>query len=60
MDRWTQKSFDKLLALLQIAIPNGERFPGPYNTAKKMIKDLGLGYLKIHACEFDCALFRNE
>ena len=40
-----------LLQVLQDLLPSD---------AKKIIKDLGLGYEKIHACPNDCMLFWKE
>lgn len=60
MNNWTNKSFNMLLELLKEALPDGETLLGSYAEAKKLIHDLGLGYIKIHACEFDCALFWKE
>ena len=31
-----------------------------YYNAKKMLRDLGLGYESIHACKHDCTLFWKE
>ena len=57
---WTDKSFDMLLDLLMEAFPDGLALPKNFNEAKKVIKCLGLGYIKIDACENDCILFRKE
>jgi hypothetical protein len=57
---WTDKSFDMLLDLLMEAFPDGLALPKKFNKAKKVIKCLGLGYIKIDACENDCILFSKE
>ncbi|CAA0813526.1 Unknown protein [Striga hermonthica] len=58
--RWSNKSFSMLLELLKKALPSGEVLPQSYYEAKKIIRDLGLDYEKIHACVNDCVLFRKE
>ena len=57
MNRWSDKSFNMLIELLKDALPIGETLPGSYYEAKKIVRDLGLDYVKIHACVYDCALF---
>ncbi|KAK6782174.1 hypothetical protein RDI58_019970 [Solanum bulbocastanum] len=52
-------AFTNLLDLLKEAFPFAQ-LPKSFNKAKKIIKDLGLGYDKIHACPNDCMLFWNE
>jgi len=49
-------AFTDLLDLLKEAFPFAQ-LPESFNKAKKIIKDLGLGYDKIHACPNDCMLF---
>ncbi|XP_062075870.1 uncharacterized protein LOC133779997 [Humulus lupulus] len=57
---WTNKSFDLLLDLLWKAFPKDNKIPRSYYEAKKMLRDLVLGYETIHVCEFDCALYWKE
>ncbi|KAA0041231.1 uncharacterized protein E6C27_scaffold128G002010 [Cucumis melo var. makuwa] len=57
LNRWSDKSFDMLLELLNEAFPNGVKLPAFYYEANKRLRDLGLGYESIHVCKFDCALF---
>ncbi|KAL6909850.1 hypothetical protein ACP4OV_001509 [Aristida adscensionis] len=57
---WTQESFTRLLGLLSAALPPEANLPKNYYEAKKIIRDLGLGYVKIHACPKDCMLFRGD
>ncbi|XP_062116190.1 uncharacterized protein LOC133830269 [Humulus lupulus] len=57
---WSNKSFDLLLDLLSKAFPKDNKIPQSYYDAKKMLRDLGLGYETIHVCEYDCALFWKE
>ena len=46
-----------LLQILQDLLPLAVKLPKDNYEAKKIIKDLGLGYEKIHACPNDCILF---
>ncbi|KAG8364906.1 hypothetical protein BUALT_Bualt18G0047200 [Buddleja alternifolia] len=48
-NKWSTKSFDMMLKLLKRALPNGETLPKSYYDAKKVLNDLGLGYIAIHA-----------
>ena len=57
---WSDKSFNMLLQLLIDAFPKGSNIPKTYYDAKKMLRELGLGYNSIHACKYDCALFWKE
>ena len=57
---WSDKSFDMLLQLLIDAFPEGSIIPKTYYDAKKMLRELGLGYNSIHACKYDCVLFWKE
>ncbi|XP_019255072.1 PREDICTED: uncharacterized protein LOC109233652 [Nicotiana attenuata] len=56
---WSNASFTSLLKLLKEAMPDLNILIS-YNTAKSMVKDLGLDYEKIDACPNDCMLFRND
>jgi hypothetical protein len=60
LGRWTEKSFDLLLALLNDALPQGSALPRNYYEAKKLIKSIGLWYISIHACSNDCILYWGE
>lgn len=57
---WSDKSFSGLLSTLQKAFNFDPSFPKSAHEAKKYTKDLGLNYLKIHACVNHCILFRKE
>ena len=41
-------------------LPDGKNIPTSYYEAKKILRDLGLGYEAIHVCRFDCILFWKE
>lgn len=59
-NKWSNKSINDLLAVLQQAIPNGKNLPGTFTEVKKIIGKLGLSYERIHVCEKDCQLFWKE
>ncbi|KAF7131579.1 hypothetical protein RHSIM_Rhsim09G0057000 [Rhododendron simsii] len=61
LNKWSNKSFDALLGLLKELLPTSDQdIPGNIYEAKKFLRDLGLGYVPIHACKNDCALFWKE
>ncbi|KAL5578158.1 hypothetical protein UlMin_019857 [Ulmus minor] len=60
LNKWTNKSFDMLLQLLNDAFPKDTRLPLSHYEAKKKLCELGLGYESIHVCKYDCAIFWNE
>ncbi|WMV30216.1 hypothetical protein MTR67_023601 [Solanum verrucosum] len=55
----TDVAFSDLLDLIREAFPLAQ-IPESFYKAKKVIKDLGLHYEKIHACTNDCMLFWND
>lgn len=57
---WTQESFTSLLGVLSAALPEEANLPKNYHAAKKIIRGLGLDYVKIHACPKDCMLFYGD
>ena len=57
---WTDKSFTELLALVKEMLPDDNVLPSRTYEAKQMLRSIGMGYEKIHACPNDCILFRNE
>ena len=46
-----------LLQVLMDMLPTDDKLPKEHYKAKKIVRDLGLGYEKIHACPNDCMLF---
>ena len=54
----TDVACSDLLDLIREALPFAQ-IPDSFYKAKKVIKDLGLHYEKIHACTNDCILFWN-
>ncbi|GAU37278.1 hypothetical protein TSUD_160290 [Trifolium subterraneum] len=57
---WSNTSLDSLLKLLIEAFPEGNVLPDSMYEVKKIIKDLGLDYVKIDACANDCILYRGK
>jgi hypothetical protein len=41
-------------------LPDASNFPANYYQANKIIKNLGLDYVQIHACPNGCMLYRGE
>ena len=60
LNGWSNKSFTMLLQILKDMLPLDAKLPKDPYEAKKIIKDLGLGYEKIDACINDCMLFWKE
>ncbi|KAI3469973.1 hypothetical protein Pfo_026636 [Paulownia fortunei] len=60
LNGWSNKSFNMLLQLLREAFPKPNAIPSSHYKAKKMLRELGLGYESIHACKNDCILFWDE
>ena len=56
---WSNTSFDSLLKLLVEAFFQGNVLPNSTYDCQKIIKDLGLDYVKIDACIDDCILYRG-
>ena len=54
------KSFTMLLQLLKDLLPSDAKLPKDHYKAKKIIRNLGSGYEKIHAYPNDCVLFWKE
>ena len=60
LNGWSGKSFTMLLKLLKDAFSEGTSLPTSCYEAKKLVKELDLGYEKIHSCPNDCILYRGE
>ena len=58
--RITNTAFSAILKILAEAFPDFNTLPKSYNEAKKLLKDLGLGYESIHVCYNNCVLFRKN
>ena len=60
LNGWSGKSFTMLLQLLKDAFSEGTSLPTSCYKAKKLVKELDLGYEKIYSCPNDCMLYRRE
>jgi len=60
LNGWTQESFTRLLGVLSDSYPPHVDLPKTYYQVKRIIRALGLDYVKIHACPKDCMLFRGS
>ena len=60
LNSWTKKSFTMLLQFLLDFLHSNAKLPKDCYEAKKIIKDLGLSYEKIHTCPKDCILYWKE
>ena len=60
LNGWTNKSFTMLLEFFLDFLPSNAKLSKYCYEAKKIIKDLGLSYEKIHACPKDCILYWKE
>ena len=49
-----------LLELLKEALLKGETLPSNYYKTKKVLRELGLHYIKIDVCPSDCMLYSKE
>ncbi|KAL9674184.1 hypothetical protein QQ045_030454 [Rhodiola kirilowii] len=59
-NRWSNKSLNDILRLTKLALPKENKYPDSYQDVKKVLKNLGLGYETIHACEKGCILYYKE
>lgn len=53
-------SYDRLISIVKDMLLEGEKLPKNFYRTKKMMRELGLGYQKIHACQNNCMLFYKE
>ncbi|KAL9676132.1 hypothetical protein QQ045_004345 [Rhodiola kirilowii] len=58
--RWSDKSFTTYLEGIKDAIPPDNNCPRSYREVKKIMKNLGLDYQTIHACEYGCVLYYQQ
>ncbi|CAM8932792.1 unnamed protein product [Rhodiola kirilowii] len=57
---WSDKSFNDHLKITQDLLPSPNNYPSSYREVKRILKNMGMGYEIIHACEFGCVLFYTE
>ncbi|XP_068304214.1 uncharacterized protein [Pyrus communis] len=58
--RLSNKCFDYFLGVIKRMLPKENCLPEDHKSAQKVLKGLGLGYEKIHACVNNCMLFYKE
>jgi hypothetical protein len=51
---------EAILKLFSRILPEGHCIPDSLDKLQKVVRDLGLDYVKIHACRNDCVLFFME
>ena len=56
----TNNALEAILSLFAAILPKGHCIPDTMDKVQRMVRDLGLDYVKIHACENDCVLFWKE
>ncbi|CAM8892652.1 unnamed protein product [Rhodiola kirilowii] len=54
---WPDKSFNDHLKITRELLPSPNNYPGTYREVKRILKNMGMGYEIIHACEYGCVLF---
>ncbi|CAM8954124.1 unnamed protein product [Rhodiola kirilowii] len=57
---WSDKSFNDHLRITKDLLPSPNSYPGTYREVKRLLKNMGMGYEIIHACEYGCALFYKD
>ncbi|XP_050387187.1 uncharacterized protein LOC126803420 [Argentina anserina] len=58
--KWSNISYDGNSEYIKSMLPKETQFPESHYKTKKILKDLGLSYEKIHACKNNCILFRGD
>ncbi|CAM8886323.1 unnamed protein product [Rhodiola kirilowii] len=56
----SDKSFNKYLHITKEILPHDNNYPSSYKEVKILLKNMGLGYETIHACEYGCILYYKE
>ena len=59
-NRISDKAFDKNCRYIKDLLGEPNKYPDSYRAVRKILKDMGLGYQIIHACEHGCMLFYKE
>ena len=59
-NRMTNSGFNAFLELLSTSLNNVPSLPKSYNKTKALLQKLGFGYVAIHVCKYDCALFWKD
>jgi len=56
----SEACYDRLMSIMKSFLPEGEKLEPNFYRTKKMMKNLGLGYEKIDACENNCILYYKK
>ena len=56
----TVNYYNRMIVIIKKILPKDEKLVGSFDTSKKMMKGLDMGYKKIDACCNDCMLFYKE
>jgi len=59
-NKWSNKSINDLLQILQLALPKGSNIPATFVEAQKIVAKLGLKYEKIHVYPNNCQLYWKD
>ncbi|KAL6584942.1 hypothetical protein OROMI_004231 [Orobanche minor] len=59
-NRSSIKAVDDYLELTGNMLPEGHRLPNTHVKMRRILKDLGLSYIKIHVCRYDCVLYWGQ
>ncbi|CAM8940430.1 unnamed protein product [Rhodiola kirilowii] len=57
---WSDKSCTAQLRWFKEFLPSDNKFPSSYRDVRRSLKNLGLGYETIHACDYGCILYYKE
>lgn len=55
----SNQGMEQILHLFSLLLPEGHCVPDSLDKVRKVVRDLGLDYEKIHACVNDCVLFHG-
>jgi hypothetical protein len=53
-------SLEAILKLFGKVLPEGHCIPNSLDKVQRVVRDLGLDYVKIHSCEYDCVLLFEQ
>ena len=56
----SNRALEAILNIFSRILPKGHCVPDTMEKVQKVVRDLGLNYVKIDACENNCVLFRKE
>ncbi|CAM8918521.1 unnamed protein product [Rhodiola kirilowii] len=57
---WSDKSFNDHLRITRELLPNPNNYLSSYLEVKTLLKNMGMGYEVIHACEYGCVLYYKD